>query len=135
MPQPLGVIGIVGAVELSALPDGGPAGRRPVGRGQPRHGQALRVHPRFAALFARLAQQHFAADEVAVINGDAEVASAFSAQPFDHLLFTGSTQVGHHVMRAAAANLTLGDARAGRQVAGHRRPGRRPGARGRAHPW
>ena len=31
---------------------------------------------------------------------------AFSALPFDHLLFTGSTAVGHHVMRAAADNLT-----------------------------
>src|SRR5690606_7352654 len=28
------------------------------------------------------------------------------ALPFDHLLFTGSTAVGHHVMAAAAANLT-----------------------------
>jgi coniferyl-aldehyde dehydrogenase len=41
-----------------------------------------------------------------VITGDAAVAQAFSALAFDHLLFTGSTAVGHHVMRAAAANLT-----------------------------
>jgi coniferyl-aldehyde dehydrogenase len=41
-----------------------------------------------------------------VINGDADVAQAFSSLPFDHLLFTGSTAVGHHVMRAASANLT-----------------------------
>ena len=31
---------------------------------------------------------------------------AFSALPFDHLLFTGSTPVGRKVMAAAAANLT-----------------------------
>jgi coniferyl-aldehyde dehydrogenase len=43
---------------------------------------------------------------VAVVTGDAEVAQAFSSLPFDHLLFTGSTAVGHHVMRAAASNLT-----------------------------
>ena len=33
-------------------------------------------------------------------------ARAFSALPFDHLLFTGSTAVGRAVMRAAAENLT-----------------------------
>ncbi|WP_156904878.1 coniferyl aldehyde dehydrogenase [Ferrimonas senticii] len=41
-----------------------------------------------------------------VVEGEAEVAAAFSALPFDHLLFTGSTAVGRHVMRAAADNLT-----------------------------
>jgi coniferyl-aldehyde dehydrogenase len=40
------------------------------------------------------------------VTGDADVGRAFSALPFDHLLFTGSTAVGHAVMRAAADNLT-----------------------------
>lgn len=31
---------------------------------------------------------------------------AFSRLPFDHLLFTGATSIGRHVMRAAAENLT-----------------------------
>ncbi|GIU22067.1 aldehyde dehydrogenase [Shewanella colwelliana] len=43
---------------------------------------------------------------VAVVEGEADVAAAFSSLAFDHLLFTGSTTVGRHVMRAAAANLT-----------------------------
>lgn len=34
------------------------------------------------------------------------MAAAFSALPFDHLLFTGSTAVGRKVMAAAAPNLT-----------------------------
>jgi aldehyde dehydrogenase (NAD+)/coniferyl-aldehyde dehydrogenase len=62
--------------------------------------------PRFSDLFARLAGEAFAADELFVVNGDADVARAFSALPFDHLLFTGSTAVGRHVMRAASDNLT-----------------------------
>jgi aldehyde dehydrogenase (NAD+)/coniferyl-aldehyde dehydrogenase len=62
--------------------------------------------PRTAALFEQLIGQTFARDHVAVVNGDATLAAAFSAQPFDHLLFTGSTQVGHEVMRAAATHLT-----------------------------
>ncbi len=40
------------------------------------------------------------------MTGSAEVAAEFSALPFDHLLFTGSTRVGKMVMRAASENLT-----------------------------
>ena len=45
-------------------------------------------------------------DCVAVVLGEADVAVAFSGLAFDHLLFTGSTQVGKLVMRAAAEHLT-----------------------------
>ena len=62
--------------------------------------------PATAKLFAELIGKYFAADEVSVVEGDASVAQAFSQLPFDHLLFTGSTPVGRHVMRAAAENLT-----------------------------
>jgi coniferyl-aldehyde dehydrogenase len=62
--------------------------------------------PATAALFADLVGATFAADEVAVVRGDATVGEAFSRLPFDHLLFTGSTRVGRAVMRAAAENLT-----------------------------
>ncbi|OBP14921.1 coniferyl-aldehyde dehydrogenase [Rheinheimera sp. SA_1] len=41
-----------------------------------------------------------------VIEGDADIAASFSQLPFDHLLYTGSTAVGQHVMRAACNNLT-----------------------------
>ena len=37
--------------------------------------------------------------------GDAEVGGAFSALPFDLLLFTGGTQIGKKVMKAASDNL------------------------------
>lgn len=43
---------------------------------------------------------------VAVFEGEADIAAEFSALPFDHLLFTGSTATGRKVMQAAAANLT-----------------------------
>jgi acyl-CoA reductase-like NAD-dependent aldehyde dehydrogenase len=62
--------------------------------------------PETSATFARLIAQRFAPDEVAVITGDAEVGKAFSGLPFDHLLFTGSTQIGRHVMVEAATHLT-----------------------------
>jgi coniferyl-aldehyde dehydrogenase len=62
--------------------------------------------PRFSTLFAEQVQRYFGDDEVQVVTGDAAVAQAFTALPFDHLLFTGSTAVGHQVMRAASAHLT-----------------------------
>jgi coniferyl-aldehyde dehydrogenase len=48
----------------------------------------------------------FPEDLVSVVQGEAEVGVAFSKLAFDHLLFTGATSIGRHVMRAAADNLT-----------------------------
>ena len=62
--------------------------------------------PRFSALFQGLCAQAFPDGTVEVITGGPDVAAQFSALPFDHLLFTGSTPVGKRVMAAAAANLT-----------------------------
>ncbi|UWQ92679.1 coniferyl aldehyde dehydrogenase [Rhodobacteraceae bacterium M382] len=61
--------------------------------------------PETSALTARLIAQSFAPQEVSVITGDAATGAAFSALALDHLVFTGSTAVGRHVMRAAAENL------------------------------
>jgi len=62
--------------------------------------------PHTSALIKELLEDRFPNDLISVINGDVEVSQAFSAKPFNHLLFTGSTAVGKHVMRAAADNLT-----------------------------
>ncbi|MEE4288154.1 MAG: coniferyl aldehyde dehydrogenase, partial [Erythrobacter sp.] len=60
---------------------------------------------RTSELMAELVAQYFTPDEVAVVTGGPEVASAFSSLPFDHLVFTGSTPTGRLVMQAAAKNL------------------------------
>ncbi|GLR63108.1 coniferyl aldehyde dehydrogenase [Marinospirillum insulare] len=62
--------------------------------------------PRTAQLLKALLAKVFAEDLVALVQGETDVAIAFSQLPFDHLLFTGSTQVGRQVMQAAAENLT-----------------------------
>ena len=104
-PQPLGVIGVIVPwnyplyLAIGPLVDALVAGNRAMVK-------MSEYTPRFSALFAELVAQYFQPDEVQVVNGDAAVAQAFSALPFDHLLFTGSTAVGRHVMRAASANLT-----------------------------
>jgi coniferyl-aldehyde dehydrogenase len=62
--------------------------------------------PATSALLAERAARHFAADELAVVLGDATLGSSFASLPFDHLFFTGSTAVGRQVAQAAARNLT-----------------------------
>jgi coniferyl-aldehyde dehydrogenase len=105
MPQPRGVVGIIVPwnypifLAVGPLIDALTAGNRVMLK-------MSEYTPRFSALFAEQVARYFGADEVVVVTGDADVAQAFSALPFDHLLFTGSTAVGHHVMRAAASNLT-----------------------------
>ncbi len=62
--------------------------------------------PRTSAFLQSLLAEVFPPERVSVVQGDAGVASAFSALPFDHLVFTGSTAVGRKVMAAAAQHLT-----------------------------
>ena len=62
--------------------------------------------PATAELLGRVLAEVFNEDHVAVVTGEAEVGVAFSQMAFDHLLFTGATSIGRHVMRAAADNLT-----------------------------
>lgn len=49
--------------------------------------------------------RYFAEEEMAVFTGGPDAGQAFCGLPFDHLLFTGATSVGKHVLRAAADNL------------------------------
>ena len=56
-------------------------------------------------LMAELFAKYFAEDEAAVCVGGPEVGSAFCSLAFDHLLFTGATSIGKHVLHAAADNL------------------------------
>ena len=61
--------------------------------------------PETAALFAEVVPKYFAKDEVAVVTGGAEISQRFAELPFDHLLFTGSTNIGAKVMQSASKNL------------------------------
>ena len=105
LPQPLGVVGIIAPWNYPLFLTTGPliaalvAGNRALVK-------TSEHAPAFGQWLAHTVPQYFADNELAIIEGDADVAAAFSALPFDHLLFTGSTAVGRLVMRAAAANLT-----------------------------
>lgn len=102
--QPLGVIGVISPwnfpVNLSfgPLADIFAAGNTAILK-------PSELTPRTSELLAELIAHYFDPLELAVVLGDAEIGQAFSELPFDHLVFTGSTAVGKHVMRAAAENL------------------------------
>jgi len=103
--QPLGVVGVISPwnypVQLALMPMVAAlaAGDRVMLKPSERA-------PATAALLATLAGGYFREDEVAVIEGNAAVAGMFASLPFDHLLFTGSADVGRRVAAAAAENLT-----------------------------
>ncbi len=62
--------------------------------------------PATGLLLKELLARIFPEDLVCVVLGEADIGVAFSRLRFDHLLFTGATSIGKHVMRAAAENLT-----------------------------
>lgn len=103
--QPLGVVGIIVPWNYPLYLAVGPlvaalaAGNRAMIK-------MSEYTPHTSKLFQELMSSTFNENLVCVINGDAEVASEFSRKKFNHILFTGSTAVGRHVMRAAAENLT-----------------------------
>lgn len=103
--QPLGVVGIMSPWNL---PFG--LGYAPLAGVLAAGNRAMikpsEVTPHTSAVMRELTAETFNADEVTVVEGGVEIASRFSALPFDHLIFTGSAPVARHVMRAAAENLT-----------------------------
>ena len=62
--------------------------------------------PKTSKFFSEVFAEHFDETEVAVVNGAVQTSQAFSAQPWDHLMFTGAPVVGKLIMRAASEHLT-----------------------------
>ncbi|MCC5884378.1 MAG: coniferyl aldehyde dehydrogenase [Halomonas sp.] len=103
--QPLGVVGIIVPwnyplfLAISPLTAALAAGNRVMIK-------MSESTPLTAQLVKDLLGRVFPDDLVTVVLGEAVVGEAFSRLPFDHLLFTGATSIGRHVMHAAADNLT-----------------------------
>ncbi len=62
--------------------------------------------PRVAALLAELVPRYFAPEAVSIVTGGREEIASLLELPFDFIFFTGSSNVGKVVMRAAAEHLT-----------------------------
>ena len=105
VPRPVGVVGVIVPWNYPLFLAVGPlaailaAGNRALVK-------MSEFTPSFSELFQQLVRNDFEAEELCVVTGGPDVAAAFSALPFDHLMFTGSTAVGRKVMQSAAANLT-----------------------------
>lgn len=103
--QPLGSVGIMGAwnyqvmLTLSPLVDAMAAGNHAILK-------PSEIAPRSAEVIREIINSNFPEEYIHCVTGDAELARDFSSMPFDHLFFTGSTNVGKKVMAAAAPNLT-----------------------------
>ncbi|MEF1303898.1 aldehyde dehydrogenase family protein, partial [Vibrio owensii] len=103
--QPLGVVGIVVPwnfpifLGLSPLAGALAAGNLAMIK-------TSEFAPKTGKVMKQMISEYFTSDEVVVVNGGVEVATEFTKLPFDHIVFTGSTQVGSIVMQAAAQNLT-----------------------------
>ncbi len=105
IPQPLGVIGVISPgnypLQLSLAPAVGAIAA----------GNRVMIKPseltaRFSAALANAISGSFSNTELAVIQGGPEIGRAFSALPFDKLLFTGSAAAGRVVAETAGRNLT-----------------------------
>lgn len=102
--QPIGVVGVISPWNFPINLAFGPlAGIFAAGNSAMLKPSELT--PRTSELLADLVGQYFDPMELEVVLGDSDVGQAFSSLPFDHLVFTGSTSVGKHVMKAAAENL------------------------------
>jgi coniferyl-aldehyde dehydrogenase len=103
--QPLGVVGVVVpwnypiALSMGPLVFALAAGNRVIVK-------MSETTPRTAELTRHVLSEAFEERQVAVVLGEMETAREFTRLPFDHLLFTGGSDIGRLVMREAAANLT-----------------------------
>lgn len=104
-PQPLGVVGIMAPwnypfnLVMAPLAAAISAGNRVMVK-------PSEITPKTSRLINEILTSVFKDDEVYTVLGDVTVASKFSQLPLDHILFTGSTQVGKIIMRNAAEHLT-----------------------------
>ena len=102
--QPLGTVGVISPwnfpIQLTFTPLAGifAAGNRVMIK-------PSEFTPATSELMAVMFAKVYDEMEVAVVTGGPDVGEAFSALPFDHLLFTGATSIARHVMRAASENL------------------------------
>ncbi|TQV88423.1 coniferyl aldehyde dehydrogenase [Aliikangiella coralliicola] len=105
MYQPLGVVGIMAPWNYPVYLSLGPL-IAAIAAGNRAMIKPSEYCPYGNRVLNEIIEDAFSVDEVCMIEGGADVAAEFTQLPFDHLLFTGSTNVGKKVMAAAAENLT-----------------------------
>ena len=102
--EPLGTIGMISPWNFPVNLAFGPLASIFAAGNQVMH-KPSELTPATAALMKELCDKAYDQDEFATFLGGPETGEAFSKLNFDHLLYTGSGNVGKHVMHAAAQNL------------------------------
>ncbi|WP_432464299.1 coniferyl aldehyde dehydrogenase [Agarivorans sp. QJM3NY_33] len=103
--QPLGVVGVIVPwnyplyLAFAPLTDALAAGNKLMIK-------MSELSPALSHLLIQLLPKYLPDDVLRIYSDDGSLGPSFSALPFDHLIFTGSTQTGRKVMAAAAQNLT-----------------------------
>jgi aldehyde dehydrogenase (NAD+) len=105
VPQPLGVVLVIAPwnypVHLLLLPMA-----YALAAGNTVVGKPSEMSPATSAALARWVPGYLDQDAVAIVEGDAAVATELLAQRWDHIFYTGNGRTGRLVMEAAARNLT-----------------------------
>ncbi|SDC71807.1 aldehyde dehydrogenase family protein [Rhodococcus tukisamuensis] len=103
--EPLGVVLVIGAwngpltVTLGPLVAAVSAGNCAVVK-------PSELAPATSRLLARLLPEYLDADAVTVVEGDGHTTQTLLAQGFDHVFFTGGTEIGRKILAGAAPHLT-----------------------------
>ena len=102
--QPLGVIGNISPWNFPMVLAFGPA-IGALAAGNRMLIKPSELTPCTSELMKEMVESAFDETELAVVNGGVEVGKAFSALPFDHLVYTGGPTIAKYVMKSAAENL------------------------------
>ncbi|MGW5076543.1 aldehyde dehydrogenase family protein [Rhodococcus sp. NPDC004095] len=103
--EPLGVVLVIGAwnaplsVTLGPLVAALSAGNCAVVK-------PSELAPATSRLMARILPEYLDADAIAVVEGDGQTTQSLLAQGFDHVFFTGGTEIGRKILAGAAPHLT-----------------------------
>ncbi len=103
--QPLGVVGNIGTWNFPVHTVMGPMFGMLAAGNRVMH-KFSEATPATGELLEQLFIKYYNEDEVRGFNGGPEVGAAFAGLPLDHLLFTGATGIGRHILRSASENLT-----------------------------
>ena len=102
--EPLGTVGMISPWNFPVNISFGPLAAIFAAGNQVMH-KPSELTPLTASLIKDLCDKAFDENEFATFLGGPEVGEAFTKLHFDHLLYTGSGNVGKHVMQSAAENL------------------------------
>ena len=102
--QPLGVVGIISPWNFPIALSFGPLAAA-LAAGNRCLIKPSEITAATTSLMQELVARYFDPSEVAIVSGGPDVAESFSRLPFDHLIFTGSSDVGRKIMQAAAQHL------------------------------